>query len=172
MTKIIFTDPTGSFDHFSDTLANELIRHLNFAQSNIQIHGYSLTEFTNKNEIFYKKLKQKLDRGVKLSIFGNEKKDLLKIADKMFTKYNKDHENEDIVSYYYYTGDEEETSFHLKAIVIDDKYLYIGSANISQRAMEKNVEVGLIVEDGKKCKQFKKFIKHLLDNHLLKKIEW
>ena len=56
-------------------------------------------------------------------------------------------------------------------LVIDDKYLYIGSANISQRAMEKNVEVGLIVEDGKKCKQFKKFIKHLLDNHLLKKIE-
>jgi len=98
VTKIIFTDPTGSFDHFSDSLANELIRYLNLARSNIQIHGYSLTEFTNKNEIFYKKLKQKLDRGVKLSIFGNKKEDLLKIADNMFTKYNKDHDNKDIVS--------------------------------------------------------------------------
>ena len=171
MVKIIFTDPNGTFDHFSDTLANELIRYIGLVKSNIEIHGYSLTEFHNKNEFLYKKICQRLDRGVKLSIYGNDMDEVKNIKKNMFTKYNKNFDGEDIVSYYYYTGDEDKSSYHLKTIVFDETYLYIGSANISQRAMNKNVEVGLIVEDGNKCKQFKKFINHLIQNDNLKKIE-
>lgn len=38
-------------------------------------------------------------------------------------------------------------SLHAKFAIIDAKILYVGSANLTQRGHERNIEAGLLVED-------------------------
>ena len=168
VARMIFTDPTGNYDQPSDNLANELIRLINKAKISIEIHGYELTEFFNKDWILYDSLRSRLELGATLSIYGNYKSQLEDINKKMFDK----HKNK--VKYFFYNKPDSlepeaknNSIYHPKAIVVDQRLMYIGSANISQNAMKNSVEIGIIIEDSGQCRQLKKFTDYLIENEIL-----
>ena len=168
VARMIFTDPTGNYDQPSDNLANELIRLINKAKISIEIHGYELTEFFNKDWILYDALRRRLEFGATLSIYGNYKSQLEDINGKMFDKYKNK------VKYFFYNKPDSlepeaknNSIYHPKAIVVDKRLMYIGSANISQNAMKNSVEIGAIIEDAGQCKELKKFVNYLIAEKML-----
>ena len=168
MVRMIFTDPTGNYDMPGDSLANELIHLIHKAKISIEIHGYELTEFFNKDLVLYEALRERLNFGATLSIYGNDKDQIEDINQDMFLKYRGK------VQYFFYKipdtlGSEakEKSLYHPKAIVIDERLMYIGSANISQNAMKNSVEIGAIIEDTGQCKELKKFVNYLIAQKML-----
>ena len=168
MVRMIFTDPTGNYDSPSNTLANELIRTITKAKISIEIHGYQLTEFFNKDWILYNAIRERLEYGATLSIYGNEKTQVQEINQLMFKKHK------DKVKYFFYKPPEslnpekkKKSLYHPKAIIVDGRLMYIGSANISQNAMTNSVEIGVIIEGADKCKQLRNFTDYLIENQIL-----
>jgi phosphatidylserine/phosphatidylglycerophosphate/cardiolipin synthase-like enzyme len=168
MLRMIFTDPTGNYDMPGDSLANELIHLIGRAKISIDIHGYELTEFFNKDWVLYNALKEKLEHGAILSIYGNDKNQIENINEVMF------HNHKGQVKYFFYKKPDKLDSeakkkslYHPKAIVVDQRLMYIGSANISQNAMKNSVEIGAIIEDAGQCKELKKFVNYLIAEKML-----
>jgi phosphatidylserine/phosphatidylglycerophosphate/cardiolipin synthase-like enzyme len=50
----------------------------------------------------------------------------------------------------------ESDKLHGKAILVDDKYLYIGSVNFSSYSFDNNREIGVIISDPQIVLKFKK----------------
>ena len=116
----------------------------------------------------YNALKEKLEHSVTLSIYGNDKDQIEAINDEMF------HKHRGQVKYFFYKKPElldkkakKQSLYHPKAIVVDERLMYIGSANISQNAMKNSVEIGVIIEDTGQCIELKKFVNYLIEKMLI-----
>ncbi|AHV36243.1 MULTISPECIES: DISARM system phospholipase D-like protein DrmC [Aeromonas] len=61
-------------------------------------------------------------------------------------------------------------SVHAKVVVADDRECFITSANLTGHAMEKNMEVGLLISGGHIPKQLHGHLRSLVDTKLVKQV--
>jgi phosphatidylserine/phosphatidylglycerophosphate/cardiolipin synthase-like enzyme len=55
-------------------------------------------------------------------------------------------------------------SLHAKCVVVDDKYVFVSSANFTEAAQERNIEVGLLIESRSLAERVRRFFDALLDD--------
>jgi phosphatidylserine/phosphatidylglycerophosphate/cardiolipin synthase-like enzyme len=53
--------------------------------------------------------------------------------------------------------------FHIKAIIVDDVWIYIGSANMSWNAMSNSVEWGIVAHSPDICGELNGYLEELID---------
>jgi phosphatidylserine/phosphatidylglycerophosphate/cardiolipin synthase-like enzyme len=63
------------------------------------------------------------------------------------------------------TQNEKPGSLHAKCIVVDGKHVFVSSANFTEAAQERNIEVGLLVQSGALAERVCRFFDALLDEH-------
>ena len=152
--RIVFTDPSGSFDHLDETLESALRSLIRKARHSIDIHGFSLAAFYD-SEIFDRDIVPRLESGARLRVFGHVQSEVRNVA-RVFSRYP--------AECYYWTGG---GLYHIKAIVVDSRYVYIGSANISRAAMRENAEWGAIYESNEVASEIERYTEHLVETGLL-----
>lgn len=151
-SRILFTDPTGSFDSTDESLKEGLLNLIRKARHTISIHGFSLAGF-HQGELFDADIVSRLKRGVELSVFGNNESEVRLIAS-VFSQYE--------LRCHYWAAPPP-AIYHVKAIVVDERYAYVGSANMSRNALERNSEVGLFLEDNRLATEISRYSAHLVD---------
>jgi phosphatidylserine/phosphatidylglycerophosphate/cardiolipin synthase-like enzyme len=57
---------------------------------------------------------------------------------------------------------------HAKLLVIDGRRALVGSANLTARALQHNLEVGLLTNDGALAKQLEAHVRHLMSSGILR----
>jgi phosphatidylserine/phosphatidylglycerophosphate/cardiolipin synthase-like enzyme len=67
-------------------------------------------------------------------------------------------------------GDDQTGSLHAKFILQDDKRLFITSANLTQYAMDRNIELGVIIEDQLAIKKLCDHLDILISENVITKI--
>ena len=154
--RIVFTDPSGSFDHLDETLESALRSLIRKARHTIDIHGYSLAAFYD-SEIFDRDIVPRLESGARLRVYGHVESEARKVAG-VFSRIRSPPEC------YFWSGG---GLYHIKAIVVDSRYVYIGSANISRAAMRENAEWGAIYESNEVASEIERYTEHLVETGLL-----
>ena len=56
------------------------------------------------------------------------------------------------------------SKMHIKAIIVDGRHLYMGSANFSKSAMGVNAECGFFFDSKDLVKQFRSYLESLVDS--------
>jgi hypothetical protein len=56
-------------------------------------------------------------------------------------------------------------SLHAKCIAVDNQQLFVSSANFTEAAQDRNIEVGLLVRSAVLCERLARFFEALLNNH-------
>lgn len=160
--RILFTDPTGSFDYSDESLKEGILSLFRGARHSISIHGYSLAGFFD-GDVFDEDLVSSLKKGVRLSVFGNNEEEV-RLIRSVFSQY-------DPLCYRWVPATSRDKSiYHIKALVVDDRYLYIGSANMSRNALDNNSEVGLILEDNRLASEISRYTAHLVEQGRLSEV--
>jgi phosphatidylserine/phosphatidylglycerophosphate/cardiolipin synthase-like enzyme len=95
---------------------------------------------------------------VKLQVFGHKKEEV-----RFITSIYRDYD----VEGYYYKNPNEKSLYHIKAIIIDGLYIYIGSANLSKNALQNSAELGIFLENRKIAESISNFTQHLIESELL-----
>jgi len=157
MARILFTDPTDSFEHDDEHLAEGIFSLFRKARHSIHIHGFSLTGFYDE-QTFDKPILDALNRNVELKVFG-DKKDQVNFIKSVYRDYN--------VQCYYFNRHNTKSLYHIKAIIIDDLYIYVGSANLSNNALYNSAELGLFMENRKVIDSLSRYTNHLIDTNFL-----
>jgi phosphatidylserine/phosphatidylglycerophosphate/cardiolipin synthase-like enzyme len=57
---------------------------------------------------------------------------------------------------------------HAKAVVVDDEVVFVTSANLTEAALDRNIEVGLLVRDPALAASLSSHFRGLIDRGLLK----
>jgi len=157
--RILFTDPSKTFPYQDESLKEGILDLIRKARHSISIHGYSLAGFFT-GDTFDKDLVSSLKKGVKLTVHGNNDAEV-RLIKSVFSQYNP-------LCYRWVPPTSNDNSiYHIKALVIDERYLYIGSANMSRKALDSNSEVGLILEDNQLASEISRYSKHLVEKGLL-----
>ena len=133
MTRIMFTDPTGTFQHKDEHLKQGILSLIRKARHSVEIHGFSLAGFYDE-EIFDQPLVQKLKQGIKLSVFGNNGEEVRYIQT-IYRRY------EPLCYRWAIENVPDKSIYHIKAVIVDELYVYIGSANLSKNALENSSEI-------------------------------
>ena len=144
-------------------LVDELCRLINRAKYTIDLYFYNI----NSNERFV--LAQALNeavnkRGIELRIFCNERKEGKKIIDTFRSQ------NDRILAWYWDDESHPMSKFHIKAIVTDNRNMYLGSANMSETAMHVSAECGLFGTNPSVAEQLQKYVQELVNCGCLKVI--
>lgn len=101
-------------------------------------------------------LYQKLSQGVKVIVYGNHKSQLAKFRSAF---------NFDNLSVYSWEPPNQKSLFHIKAILVDSTFVYIGSANLSHNGMTNSAEWGLTTNSPDVFKSLKSYLNLLRLNH-------
>jgi phosphatidylserine/phosphatidylglycerophosphate/cardiolipin synthase-like enzyme len=57
---------------------------------------------------------------------------------------------------------------HAKAIVADDEAVFVTSANLTEAALDRNIELGILIRDRPFALTISGYFRHLIDRNLLK----
>lgn len=133
------------------TAINELITS---AQKSIILTGYSISDyFTEMLDVILDKSK----KGIYVSLYINDVEKhkiqldkLLLYAGKYIKIYNYNKNNDDKMA-----------ALHAKLIIVDNYKSFISSANLSYHGMERNIEMGILLESEKKAKDIEEIFKVL-----------
>ena len=153
--RIQFTDPSKSFDHDDETLKEGILNLIRKARNSVSIHGFYLSGFYEE-EMFDLVLIEAIRRGVKLNVYGGKESHVRKI-------FNVFSMHKPLCYYWNNISENKRAEYHLKAIIVDDLYVYLGSANLTRNGLENSAEVGLIFENNYVCQQIERYAKHLVD---------
>lgn len=55
------------------------------------------------------------------------------------------------------------TSMHAKLLAVDDRYLLVGSANVTSAALDRNLECGLLLDGGREAEAARRHVEALVD---------
>ena len=69
----------------------------------------------------------------------------------------------EIKCYFWNPEDNDKSKFHIKSILIDKRYFYLGSANISETAMTASAECGIIRDNRQFAGKISKYIDDLIE---------
>ena len=169
-TKLVCTTPDVSSQESdkTDLMLNELFRK---AQKSITIIGYLMTDdkyvkqmfemIKSNPEIGKLKIKFIFDRPEDKQVLGKKYPSIKKIVREL---WGTDQNFPKIYSY-----KKENSSLHAKAVIIDSKEILITSANMSGRALQRNLEMG-IHHMGKSAKDADDLISRLIREDLFERV--
>ncbi len=136
--KILLSGNEINFPEEASLYVQELYRRIKEAQKSIKIVSYVVHD-----EMFFKQLEGRLsnskDLEVKLVV---DKEGFSRIKRKTYS-LKKDFPN----NFYFKVYDIKGSSLHAKFIIFDDKEAIIGSHNITQNALFKNIELAVLIEE-------------------------
>ncbi len=61
---------------------------------------------------------------------------------------------------------------HAKCVVVDEQVLYLTSANLTEAAVERNIELGVILHERLQARSVVEYFRQLINQGRLKKLEW
>ena len=165
--RVVFTDPLGEFNHRDQPLFDSLKTLIGKARHTIEIHGYALNSLTAASKgVFDESLEKSIGIGAILRVFGDDSSQLESIKSSM------SHNTGKIPECYAWKGT---GLYHIKAISIDSRYVYMGSANFSDAAMGKgrkdnNAEWGTIIESNFMASELSRFSSYLIESGMLESV--
>ena len=141
-----------------------------FSQSSfLPIHGFELEEglmeimsrakrkiilctceFNSKSDfLLTQKISEKLNVNCEIIVYGNNRKQLNALRNSFESPSLKVN---------LWNPPNEKSLFHIKAVLIDDTFVYIGSANLSINAMSNSAEWGITGNSSDLCKSLQEYI--------------
>lgn len=141
------------------TVVEDLIKN---AEKSITLTGYSISDyFSEMIDILAKKGTQ----GMYINLYINDLEKhretlekLLLYSGRFIKIYNYNKQNDDKMA-----------ALHAKIIVVDDKKVFISSANLSYHGMKGNIEMGILLESAEKSKKIQETLKILRYQKIFKR---
>jgi len=158
-TSLSWTSPV-IFHKKADNTKNTIIDMIDSSKKSITFVGYYIMPDTT--EIFAA-LINAANRGVKIRLLFDKAKKFLRIIKKIWG------EQAPFPLIYTYKPKKEKSSLHAKVLVIDSEQLLITSANLTGRAITRNVEIG-IKHIGDPAKDAEELVDSLIENKFLEEI--
>jgi len=161
--KVAFTWPSGlGFENlpFGPSLVGELERLLRRTKQRIDILFYNIN--SSQEFVLSKTIHDLMvERDIELNIFCDKRSEGKRIIDTFQTQFS-------IPKGWYWNDQENAMSkFHIKAIIVDQRHIYLGSANMSQVAMKSSAECGLFLSSTEISQQLLQYVELLIENKYL-----
>lgn len=170
-TKLAWSSPIKYHEKIDQTDA-VFLKMINEASNSIILVGYAMIDEENK-EIFEALKAAAKERNVKIKIIFDKA-----TTPKKWGKWTKSPKNIiskvwDDIEYFpeIFTYDNPHSSLHAKLLIIDDKKIFVTSANFTDRAMTRNLEMG-IIHEGKAAKDASEIFKLLIKKKIIREIEY
>ena len=145
-------------------LVSELTRLIQSARTSIDLYFYNIN--SNREFVLARSLHEMVARrGVSMRIFCNKRSE----ARQMFDTFRNIDTN--ILAYYWDVPANQMSKFHVKAIVVDKRRFYLGSANMSVTAMSASAECGLFGTDPHIAAQLGRYVQLFIESGSLVGIE-
>lgn len=161
MARILFNDPLALYDSGDENLKDGICALIRKARNSIKFHSYSFAGFYKDDDLNRTMLKA-LRKNVELEIYGHKYAELNYLKT-IYDDYN--------IACYKFLPPNEKCLYHIKALVVDDLYVYIGSANFSENAFNNSSELGLFFEDGGIARSIDDYVKHLQTQNLFEMVK-
>ena len=166
-TKLVCTTPDGESDQTKIVLNDLFYR----AKKSITIIGYLMTDDENIIDIFEMIKKNPQIKKLKIKFIFNKAEALQKLGKKYPSVKETIRSNweKDIPFPQIYSYKEKDGSLHAKAVIIDSNEILITSANMSGRAMERNIEMG-IQHSGEPAREAEELISKLVRTDMFEQV--
>ena len=158
------------------------VRLLYSQSDNLPIHGFDLErglyglvksakrkivlcscEFNSKSDFMLTQLiTEKLKEKCTIEIYGNDLRQL-KIFRSSF--------DSSFLKVYVWKPPAERSLFHIKSVLIDDTFVYLGSANLSINAMKNSSEWGITTNSPDLCRSLQEYLSKLRSCELFEQLE-
>ena len=170
-TALVWSSPIKFHKKISQTYSN-FLKMINDSNDSIIFVGYAMTDQENK-EIFEAFKKAAKERGVNIKIifdkatkakkWGKWTKSPKQIIAKLWGD----------IEYFpeIYSYDDKDSSLHAKFLIIDEKEILVTSANMTDRAMTRNLEMG-IRHRGKIAKDATELVELLIRKKIFSEIKY
>ncbi len=166
-TKLVCTTP---YDESNETerVLNELFYK---AKKSITIIGYIMTDGDRITEIFEMIKKNPQVKKLDIKFIFNTAEAPQKLGKKYPSVKETIRSNweKDIPFPKIYSYKEKDGSLHAKSVIIDSNEILITSANMSERAMERNIEIG-ILHSGESAREAEELILRLTQTDLFEQV--
>jgi len=159
-TSLSWTSPV-IFHKKADTTRSTIIEMINSSSKSITFVGYYIMPDTSD---IFTALINAANRGVKIRLLFDKAKKFLKIIESLWK------EQAPFPSVFTFKPKEKFSSLHAKVLIIDSEQLLITSANLTGRAITRNIEMG-VKHFGKTAKDAEELIDSLIDNKFMEKIK-
>ncbi len=156
--SVHFTDPTGSFRQRGgmrkgQNLQFALMDLVSEAENEISLLTFRMSSWS-KDWFLHDEVQRRISSGVNLRIIGDKRKQVLKLVSRYRSSGAK--------GWSWASRSDDSGLFHIKAIMVDNRRIYIGSANFSQNAMGSSAEWGIIGESEETCRDLNNYVNHLI----------
>jgi phosphatidylserine/phosphatidylglycerophosphate/cardiolipin synthase-like enzyme len=159
--SVHFTDPTGSYAHRGRSLHGALSDLVLDASQEIRLLTFRMSTWSD-DWFLHEEVRERVSDGVELKIFGDRRKQVAKLVSR--------YRSAGARGWAWVPREEDSGLFHIKALVIDNRRIYLGSANFSQNAMGSSAEWGIIADSPELCRQLKGYVEHLIKEGRLAEI--
>lgn len=160
--KVSFTDVEGTFDHKTLDLENAIRQLVLSARNSVKLLSYSLPSYDD-NWFLHNALDTAAKKGVRIKFYGDRETEIRTAVSRL------SHINPKTEGWYWVQDGRD--LFHIKAIVVDDTRLYLGSANLSKNAITASAEWGIICESPDIIQRLRAYLDHLIERGRLKEVE-
>ena len=149
-SSLHFNDPAGGFEQESYSLEEGISSLIRGAREYVHLISFSLPAY-NPNWYLHGAIEHAVKKGARLTVHANNHTEVKGLIDR--------HRNRGARGWSY--SNPEGGIFHIKAIMVDGRKLYIGSANLSENAISGSAEWGIISESPDLCMQLESYLNHL-----------
>lgn len=169
-TTLVWTSPV--IDLNADLTYNTMIQMIRSAEKKITIVGYALYKESKNDELkmsdIFKEIYEKVEsKNIAVELFFDKSETNVKNTVKNMWK--KEIKLPEI--YLYSSPPKINGSLHAKVLLIDDVDILITSANMTGRAINRNIEIG-IKTSGSVGKEARELLQSLINTKLFEKQEW
>ena len=170
-TKLVCTTQNSSIDcSKTDIVLKDLFKK---AEKSITIIGYLMTDDKHILEIFETIKKNKNVKKLNIKFIFDTAKEKQHLGKKYpsITKIIQTNWDEEIPYPKVYSYKEDSSSLHAKAVIIDSKEIFITSANMSGRALQRNFELG-ICHTGESAQIAENLIEELINQNWFERVSF
>ena len=160
--KVSFTDVEGTFEHKTLDLENAIRQLVLSARSSVKLLSHSLPSYDG-NWFLHNALDTAARAGVSIQFYGDRETEIMTAVSRL------SYINEKTEGWYWVQNGMD--LFHIKAIVVDDTRLYLGSANLSKNAITASAEWGIVCESPDIIQRLCAYLNHLIERGRLKAVE-
>jgi len=152
----------NSFKLKNQTTYAQIEKLIDSAKKQIIMTGYSISNYFDD---FIEKLISKSSKGVLVQLYLNEFENTL-LESKL-----KIYMGKFLRVYTFNKDDDKMAALHAKIITVDDCRSLISSANLSYHGLEKNIEIGCVIESQKVAQDIRKLLEELYFQKVFKEIK-
>tara|TARA_B100000029_G_C17574958_1_gene957853 strand:+ start:1270 stop:1767 length:498 start_codon:yes stop_codon:yes gene_type:complete len=158
-SSLHFNDPTGDFEQESYNLEEAITSLIRGAKEYVHLVSFSLPTY-NQNWYLYPAIEYAVSNGARLTVHANNHTEVKRLIGR--------HRNRGARGWAY--TNPEGGIFHIKAIMVDGRKLYLGSANLSENAISESSEWGIISESPDICRQLESYLRHLENREYFREV--